>query len=134
MAARGLRPAGGRQEFGPLEILSGLGDGDVDLGGLPHPETRHFQHGGALLGYLEGRPGVTALREVEGWKPEGWTPAASPPEPSAEVLDRVMGLPLVRDAGSPEDRAELLEAILAAWAECEDGGAWVTVDVDSDSP
>lgn len=130
MAARGLSSSGPPVRFGPEVLTAG---GEVDLTNVPHPETRHFTHGGSLLGYLEGRAGVVALREVEGWKPDGWTGGA-PPAPTAAQLDRMAELPIVREAGSAEEREERLAEVLAAWLECEDGGAWVTFDVDSDSP
>lgn len=88
-----------------------------------------MKSGNSLLGYLEGRPGVTRILKVEQWKPEGWMPPAERPKPSAEVMARVEKLPMVVEADGA-DRAELLAEVLDAWAECEDDGAWVECEID----
>lgn len=98
--------------------------------GNAFPESRWFGSGAELLGYLEGRPGITKVLAVEPWKPEaGWQPRDDREAPP-DVVERIEGLDLVREVDSDEERAALLEAIIEAWQEADDGGAFVEAEVD----
>lgn len=116
-----------KPDLGPLQHVGG-GDG-VSITSNAFPEARLMKTGNALLGYLEGRPGVVKILKVEQWKSEGWKPGGERPAPPPEVLDRVAKVPMVLEA-DPAEKDGLIRDILEAWAECEDDGAWVECEID----
>lgn len=101
-------------------------------------ESRHFNSATALLGYLEGRPGVKGLVTVWQQLSEGpssrWTP-----DHRAEVRERLEATPPALDKkaegsvdGGPtyeEWMTRMMEAL--EWA--DDGGVLTEVEVENDS-
>lgn len=102
----------------------------MPLGAAAYPEGRFLKSGAQLLGYLEGRPGITKITKVEPWKSDGWEPGPRGELP-ADVVERVEELPQLQEVeeGSPEWES-IYDSIEAAYWECEDGGAWVEVEVE----
>jgi flagellar biosynthesis GTPase FlhF len=92
-------------------------------------EMRDYASGGQLLGYLEGRPGVTNIIRWETWGVREGPPPG--PVPS-DVLARIEDLPLVRRVSSGE-RAELVETLCELWWDAEEYGADVECEVDYES-
>jgi len=96
-------------------------------------EPRVFRHGAQLLGYLEGRPGVIAplsARPVYSGEARRAPDAAEKAEALTRIResDALTGLEL-----SGPERRQLESDWLDAWEMADDGGAYVEVEVDSDS-
>lgn len=102
-------------------------------------ESRHFNSANALLGYLEGRPGVKGLVTVwqqlsEGGPSSRWSPAHR-----KEVLERLEATPPALDKkaeGSDEGGPSYdawLERMMEALEWADDGGVLTEVEVENDS-
>jgi hypothetical protein len=103
------------------------------LPGIHFPEQSWFRSGAQFLGYMEGRPGASRVLSVEGWKVQHDHASRKDeikrsPE-AASARERISTLPVVQES-NPSDRGQLVTDLFDAWAECEDDGAFVEVEID----
>jgi hypothetical protein len=101
------------------------------------PESRFFNSANALLGYIEGRPGVKGLLAV--FPAQAGAPAAAwTPERRQEVRERLEASPPAQEkrddtSGAGPSYAAWMERMMETLEWADDGGALVEVEVESDS-
>lgn len=136
--ARTQSGAPGRRERAkptlPVEVRY---DEGLALGAGAFPETRFFNSANALLGYIEGRPGVKNILSV--FPARGGEPRESTwsPERRQEVRDRLEQSEPAREQRANADSSAAWEAwmerAMLALELADDGGALAEVEVESDS-
>lgn len=101
-------------------------------------EGRLFRSGATLLGYLEGRPGIMAIRTVTPLHPPvGSEATPNERERTADVAARIDAIvDDIAGTGDDEDEGDpgnLEELLWEAYWDAEDFGVMVEADIDSDS-
>jgi len=108
-------------------------DEGLALGVGAFPETRFFTSANALIGYIEGRPGVKAIlaafpaRGGEAKGP-GWTT-----ERRAEMKERLDASPPAQEKRAEGGYDAWAAFMLEALEYADDGGLLAEVEVESDS-
>lgn len=92
-------------------------------------EPRFFPNGRALLGYLQGRPGIVGVLEYQPGKPPPGAGRVRRPKPGPGVVALVEALPMVQES-PPERRQKLNDTLLMLWIEAELWGVTVMFEID----